>query len=111
VKVAILLVLQRRGDACDFYYSCEQVCVEPRPSALDVTLPAFAAERRRLQLVRVARSYRPISPLSSKPAGRRCCYRSMGQTNGRMDTRPLHKPSDSALLAIVRVYKLYLLTY
>jgi len=27
----------------------EQVCVESPPSALNVTLPAFAAERRRLQ--------------------------------------------------------------
>jgi len=26
----------------------QQVCVEPSPSALNVTLPAFAAERRRL---------------------------------------------------------------
>ena len=30
--------------------------------------------------------------LSSKPAGRRCCCRSMGQTDGRTDARPLHRP-------------------
>ena len=28
----------------------EPVCVEPRPSALNMTLPAFAAGRRRLHL-------------------------------------------------------------
>jgi len=48
-----------------------------------------------------ARSYRSISPdrraLRSKPAGRRCWWRSMGQTHsprrtdGRTDPRPLHK--------------------
>ena len=31
----------------------KQVCVEPRPSALNMTLPAFAAERRRLQQISV----------------------------------------------------------
>jgi len=30
-------------------YFCEPVCVEPPSSALNVTLPAFAAERQRLQ--------------------------------------------------------------
>jgi len=52
-----------------------------------MTLPTFAAEHRRLQ--HGARSYRSISTarmaLSSKPAGRRCCCRSMGQTDGRTD--------------------------
>jgi len=42
---------------------------------LNVMLPAFAAEHRRLQ--HDGRSYRSISvtsrALSSKPAGRRCC--------------------------------------
>jgi len=54
-------------------------------------LPAFAAERRRLQ--HGARSTAPaprtqlaidiicLQALSSKPAGRRCCCRSMGQTD------------------------------
>jgi len=48
----------------------EQVCVEPPPSAFDITLPAFAAERRRLQ--HGTRSWRSISPANrarrSKPA-------------------------------------------
>jgi len=50
-----------------------------------VTLHAFAAERR--HLLHGARSCRSISParraLSSKPTGRRCCSRSMGQTDAR----------------------------
>ena len=54
---------------------------------------AFAAECRRLQH---ACSYQSISPacrvLSSKPASRRCCIRSIGQTYGWTDTRPLHRP-------------------
>ena len=64
----------------------QQDCVEPRPSALNATLPAFAAKR--LQLIRGAgaRSHRSIYQarwaLSGKPAGRRCCCRSMGQTDG-----------------------------
>ena len=64
---------------------CCWVCFEPPPSALKVTLPAFAAERRRLQ--HGARSCRSTYPacmaLSSKPAGRRCCCRLTRQTDGR----------------------------
>jgi len=62
----------------------KQVFVEP-PSALNIMLPVFAAERRRLQnnACQQARGYWLISParraLSSKPAGHRCCCRSMGQ--------------------------------
>ena len=50
-----------------------------------MTLPAFAAERRRLQ--HAVRSYRSPA-LSSKPGGRRFCFRSMGQTDGRTDGHP-----------------------
>ena len=32
----------------------------------------------------------PAPDLSSKPAGRRCCCRSTGQTDGRTDTRPFY---------------------
>jgi len=32
----------------------------------------------------------PAPDLSSKPAGRRCCCRSTGQTDRRTDTRPLY---------------------
>jgi len=33
---------------------------------------------------------RPAPVFSSKPAGRRCCCRSTGQTDGRTDTRPCY---------------------
>ena len=66
------------------YKQREQVCVEPPPSALNMTLPAFVAERWRLQ--HGARSYLSMSPadraLSSKPAGHR---RRGRQTDGRTD--------------------------
>jgi len=72
----------------------KQVRVEPRPSALNTMLLAFAAKRGRLREIRDAgaRSYRSISPLarsalSSKPAARRCCYQSTGQTDGQTDIR------------------------
>ena len=50
-----------------------------------------------------ARSISParkaLTPLSSKPAGRRCCCGSMGRTNGqtdgRTDARPLRRPSSA----------------
>jgi len=66
------------------YKQREQVCVEPPPSALNMTLPAFVAERWRLQ--HGAHSYLSMSPadraLSSKPAGHR---RRGRQTDGRTD--------------------------
>ena len=72
----------------------QQLCVEPPPSALNVTLPAFAAESRRPHPR--ARIYRSISVADAgaqqQPAGRHCCCRSMGQTDGRTDARPLHRP-------------------
>jgi len=46
--------------------------------SLNMTLPAFAAERRLMQ--HSARSYRSPA-LSSKPVGRCYCCRSMGQTD------------------------------
>ena len=55
----------------------QQVCVQPPTSALHVTLPAFAAERRdfcrRAVQQSIDISYR--AALSSKPAARRCCCR------------------------------------
>jgi len=56
-----------------------------------MTLPAFAAERRAAAplLLRTGACYRLISPareaLSSKPAARRSCCRTTGQTDGRTD--------------------------
>jgi len=72
-----------------------------------MTLPAFAAERRAAAplLVSAGAYYRWIShargTLSSKPAARRCCCRSMGQTDGQTDRR-----TKSAVLSIgvVRIF-------
>ena len=60
-----------------------------------MTLPRFAAERRRLQ--HVARSYRPIFPghrtLDSKPpAAVSAVDRWDRQTDGRTDVQQLHRP-------------------
>ena len=53
-----------------------------------MTPTAFAAERRRPQHHNVYRSIAPARrALSSKPAGRRCCCRPMGQTDGRTPGR------------------------
>ena len=54
----------------------QKVCVEPPPPALNMTLPAFDAESRRLQ-----QTHRPPLLLSID----------MGQTDRRTDTRPLHR--------------------
>ena len=78
-------------------HSCEFIVMRPHaqsceikrgsvrsPSALNVTLPAFAAERRRLLHGARGRSLSPARrALSSKPAGSQHCCRSMGQTDGR----------------------------
>ena len=64
-----------------------QVCVQPSTSVVNMTLPAFAAERRAAAplLVSAGSYYRWIShvrgTLSSKPAARRCI--AMGQTDGQ----------------------------
>ena len=66
-----------------------------------MTLLAFAAERRAAAplLVSAGSYYRWIShacgTLGSKPAARRCCCRSMGQTDGQTDRR-----TKSAVLSI-----------
>ena len=62
--------------------------LEPRSSAHNMTLPAFAAERRHLEQISIdnygtGRSRAP----SSKPAAQRCCCRSMGRTDRRTDRR------------------------
>ena len=65
---------------------CQQVCVEPpRTSVLNMTLPAAAARAP----AAIDRYLLPATELSSP---RRCCCRSTGQTtDGRADTRPLHR--------------------
>jgi len=59
-----------------------------------------APAARRLQRARSCRSMSPARrALSSKPAARRRCCRSMGQTDrptdGQTDARPLHKPCSA----------------
>jgi len=65
--------------------------LKPPSSALNMTLPAFASERRCLQ--HGAHSYRLLfharMALSSKPEGRRYCSRSRDRWT---DNRPLHRP-------------------
>ena len=69
-------------------------------SAVNMTLPALAAERcaaAPLLLGAGARRCRSICPtcgaLSSKSTTRRCCYRPMGQTDRRTDATLLCIPS------------------
>jgi len=70
----------------------KQVYVEPPPSGISMTVPAFAAEHRRAPAARCSYRYLLQTPaLSSKPAGRRCCCRSMGRT----DVGPLHRPCSA----------------
>ena len=81
----------------DFHFHLvdEQVCVR-RPSTFNVTLSAFAAERRR----RAACSHRSISLAAGRsaanpPAADAAADRRDRQTDGRTDThRPLHRPVD-----------------
>jgi len=83
-----------------FVVRVKHVFVEPRPSALNTTLAAFAAERRRLQ--HGARNYRSISaadfgdqqqtywpPLLLSIDG------TDRQTDGRTDARPSRRPCSA----------------
>ena len=64
--------------------SREQVCVEPpRSSALNVTLPAFAAERTCSRYAAIDR-YRPKQQTRRLPL-------SIGGTDRWTDIRPLHR--------------------
>jgi len=70
----------------------KQVCDGPHPLALNVTLLALRHQQRT--------SYQSISPargaLTNKLADRRCCYRSMGQTDRQTDGRTHNHYIDSA---------------
>jgi len=84
-------------------HSTGQVCVQPRSSAVRMTLPAFAAERRAaasLLMVYVAPAPAAVGlylrSLSSKPAACRCCCRLTGQKDdGQADAWPLHRPCSA----------------
>ena len=71
-------------------------CVEPRTSALNMTLPACGAG--------VPAIDRYIPPaFSSKLVGRRCCCRLTEQTDGRTDTRPSHRPRTACSTGSVNI--------
>ena len=88
-------------NVADYQLTMSIVCVQPPPSAVNATLPALAhlaAERR---CSHCARSCRSVSSarraLSSKPAGRRCCRRSMGQKDTRTDVQPLYRSCSACV--------------
>jgi len=72
----------------------KQVYVEPPPSPLDMTLPAFAAEPWCPQ--QGARSYRLISAADAGAQQQTCLPPSLltidGTTDRRTDAQPLHRP-------------------
>jgi len=92
-------------------YQYKQVCVEPPPSALNVTLPAFAAERRRacntapaahpqlsidisyLQGAQLQTRWPPLL-LSIDGADRVIDRRTDGRTDGRLAVS-LHRPCSA----------------
>ena len=65
--------------------------------AVNITLAAFAAERRAAAplLLSAGTYYRSIYPARCKPAARRCCCQSMGQTDRRTDDGPFHRPCSA----------------
>ena len=83
------------------------LCLQLPTSAVNMALPACVAERRAADSRCGAaaagrpgsRRCRSITPartaLSSKPAAHRCCGRMMGQTDGRTDARPFHRPRSA----------------
>jgi len=84
----------------------EQVCVESPPSALNMTLPAFAAERRRHIAMptpyRNARSCRLISAADVGAQLQNCRPLLLLSVDGtdrrtdrRTDARPLHRPCSA----------------
>ena len=104
-----LRTLEHCGRRCQSVYRSlnynEQVCVQPPPSALNVTLPAFAAGAERRRLLHCARSCRLIHPpahtaLSCKPAAA-AVDRWDRQTVGRTDPGPLHRPCCACYAASV----------
>jgi len=98
-EISIHVVSVRWQVNADLFFSDRKhVCIEPPPSALNVTLPAIAAERRRTcSTVRAARSIsrqqgaqqqtrRPLLLLSIDGRDRRT------KSDRRTDARALHRP-------------------
>jgi len=68
---------------------CVHVCVQPRPSAVNMTLPAFAAECRAAALLLLSTGACSCMltsdyscPRGAQQQTHRCCCRSMGETHG-----------------------------
>jgi len=95
IQPIYLLYVAAASSCCHFL---QQVCVQPRISAVNVTLSAFSAERRAATpvLLSAPAAGTRRRALSSKPAGHRCCCGSTGQTDGQTDGRPLHGPTHHA---------------
>jgi len=77
-------------------YHFKQDCVQPPMSAVNMTLPAFAAERWRLQ--HGARSYRSTAAADAgaqQQTRRPPLLLSIDGTDRRTDARPLHRPCSA----------------
>jgi len=70
----------------------EQTCIELRPLALSMTLPAFAAECGILQQMSIDSWYvAPTDARAQQQTSRTPLLLSVDETDGRMDTRPLRR--------------------
>jgi len=84
----------------------KQVCVQPPPPAVNVTLPALAAERRAASQLLLSTGACCTAPAAVDgyllPARRSAANPlrvSMGHTDGRMDRRTLDRYIDSTYYA------------
>jgi len=78
----------RSGSSCANLRNYSSVCVQPRSSAVNMSLPAFAAERRccwRLAPAAVDRRSAANPPYAAATVER-------WDRDGRTDTRPFRKP-------------------
>ena len=74
------------------------VCVQPRPSAVNMTLPALTAEHRDC--------YQSISHVRGALS---CCYRLTGQTGGREEAQPFYRPRSAYYAGSVNKRRMCLL--
>ena len=102
------------GPGQPWHQTCQKSVFSLVRSAVNMTLSAFAAERRAAApLLLGARRCRSIFPartaLSSKPAARRRCGRMMGradrQTDRQTDAQPLHRPCSAYYAGSVNNYR------
>ena len=82
------------------------LCFQPHPSAVNVTLPAFAAERA--QLIRGMHRRPPLSISVSYPQATAAAVdRRDRQTDGQTDALPLHRPCSACYAGSVNNEKQY----